>query len=145
MGQPPIYWIVNSERPSILLTCLHLLQGPQSCIPCSWPNFFLLCPLCQLLTLASWDHWPWEWGSHTQSFRPYFQENPPVKTVMWFFPLNHVWSRSAGEITKLQSELLMRTLGEHVKPDSPPKALRLNWTVIVSVAFSGTPRNWAIT
>lgn len=102
-------------------------------------------PLCQPLTLASWDHWPSEWGSHIQSFRPYFHENAPLETLIWFFPVNHVWSGSAGEITKLQSELLMRRLGQQVKPDYPTQALRLNWTVIVYMAFSGTPGNWAIT
>lgn len=102
-------------------------------------------PLCQPLTLASWDHWPSEWGSHIQSFRPYFHEKVPLETLIWFFPVNHVWSGSAGEITKLQSELLMRRLGQQVKPDYPTQALRLNWTVIVYMAFLGTPGNWAIT
>lgn len=73
---------------------------------------FSFCPpLCLPLTLVSWDHWPSEWDNHTQSFRPYFRENAPVKTVIWFFPLNHVWSRSSDEMTKLQSELLIEDTG----------------------------------
>lgn len=144
MGQPLFYWIVNSERPSIYFShvCIYC-RDLSHVFHSSWPNFFLLSPSL-FLTLASWDHWPSEWDNHIQSFRPYFQENAPVKTVVWFFPLNHVWSRSSDEMTKLQSELL-RILGQQGKPDSPTHALRLNWTVNVYMAFSGTPRNWAIT